>query len=369
MNIQRILLVARKTLLEALRDPILLVFVLGMPGFFMLLTYIGYGHTPKTATYPVLVLSNTPKASSLLDELSQAAYADGRPYFNLVMGTNRDAAETALKDRSTAVLLIIEEDAAGQVHYTTRGDALYMNYIKAATQLEAIVLPWLARQHGKPERFSMIVRPLERPRPISEFDAYVPGMMVFAILLIIPETAMLIGRERRWGTLRRLDLSLLRPAELLGGICLAQLAIASVQVLVMFAAALALGFHNRGSLPLALLIGLLLAFSSVGMGLLLGGFMRTDTDALNTGSAVAMTQVFLSGAFFMMNSPILFFWTNHPVNLFDFIPASHGMLALQQVLCGGAGIQEVGFRTAATLLLSLLYFIIGVLVYRRLNHA
>ena len=51
--------------------------------------------------------------------------------------------------------------------------------------------------------------------------------------------------------------------------------VALVQVAVMFAAALALGFHNRGSLLLALLIGLALAFGSVGMGLVRAALSAT----------------------------------------------------------------------------------------------
>lgn len=368
MNLRRTLLIARKTIVETLRDPILLVFVLGLPAFFMLICYIGYGHTPKTATYPILLLTNTDKADALLTKISTAAYSDGRPNFALMSIGNREEAETSLKDRKAAALLNLEEDSAGQVHYTIRGDALYMNFIKASSQLEAVIIPWLEKQQGKPERFLLQEKPLDHPRPISEFEAYVPGMMIFAILLIIPQTAMLIGRERRWGTLRRLDLSLLRPSELLGGLCLSQLAVAALQVLLMFAAALALGFQNRGSLLLALGIGIILAFSSVGMGLLLGCFIRTDTDALNTGSAVSMIQVFLSGAFFAMPTPILFTLLDHPINLFDFLPASHGMLALQQVLSGGASLTEVAFRTTATLVLSMFYFFVCVLVYRRLKY-
>lgn len=368
MNLKRTLLVAKKTLVETLRDPILLVLVLALPAFFMLICYIGYGHTPKTATYPVLVLSNTNKAEGLLAEVKAAAYSDGRPNFKLITINSREDAEKELKDRKTAALLMLEEESDGLLGFTIRGDALYMNFIKASTQLEAVIIPWLEKEQGKPERFLLQVNPLAHPRSISEFESYVPGMMVFAILLIIPQTAMLIGRERRWGTLRRLDMSLLRPAEFLGGLCLSQLVVAAIQVLVMFGAALALGFQNRGSLLLALVIGINLAFSSVGMGLLLGCFMRTDTDALNTGSAVSMIQVFLSGAFFAMPTPVLFTLLDHPINLFDFIPASHSMLALQQVLSGGATLAEVGFRTTATLLLSLVYFFIGIIVYRRLNY-
>lgn len=365
MNLKRTLLVAQKTLLETLRDPVLLVLLVGLPVFFMLVNYIGYGHTPKTATYPLLLLAPAGQTAELQETLGRAAYWDGRPYFALLPVGSRAEAETCLQEKKAAALLVLAEDSAGEMQYTIRGDALNLGFIKASAQLEAVLQPWLERRQAKPERFVLQTQPLAQPRAVSEFDTYVPGMMVFAILLIIPQTAMLIGRERRRGTLRRLNLSLLRPAELLGGLCLAQMGVAALQVVLMLAAALALGFQNRGSLLLAVGIGSVLAFGSVGIGLLLGCFMRNDTDALNTGSLFSMLQVFLSGAFFAMPVPIVFTWQQHAVGLFDFIPATHGMLALQQVLSGGAGLAQVGFRLAAAALLALAYFLLGVCVYRR----
>ncbi len=363
MKLSRILSVTRKTLVETVRDPILLLFILALPAFFMLINYFGYGNQPKTPAYSVLVLNQTSKAEPLLNILQNATYFDGRSMFKLETTPDRETAELALQDHSAAVLLIIEEKD-DDLFYTTRGDALNMDFVKASTQLEAILLPWLENQQGKPKTFDLEVSTLERPRPISEFETYVPGMMVFAILLLIPQTAMLIGREHRWGTLKRLDLSLLKPVEFLGGLCLAQLLIAVFQILIMFAAALGLGFQNRGSLALAVLIGTILAFGSIGLGLLLGVFMRSDTDALNTGSAVSMVQVFLSGAFFAMPTPILFMLFDHPIGSFDFLPATHAMLALQQVLSGGAGFADVAFRLAAAFCLSLFYFFVGIWVFQ-----
>ncbi len=367
MKGSRLLQVARKTLLETMRESVLLIMLLGLPAFFMLICYVGYGTAPKAATYKVLTYTNTSRADDLFSKLAAETYADGRPYFELIKTESLADAEEELKERRAAALLGITESAVGELNYFTRGDAVYMTYIKAGAQLEAVVLPWLEAQQGKPRRFVLNVTPLDRPRPRSEFEAYVPGMMVFAILLIIPQTAMLFGRERRRGTLRRLQLSLVTPAELLGGICLAQVVVAVAQVALMFGAALLLGFHNQGSLWLAILIGVLLAFGSVGLGLLLGCFMKNDTDALNTGSMVSMLQVFLSGAFFMMPSPTLFSLFDHAIGAFDFIPATHGMLALQQVLSGGAGLGEVWFRMLAALVLSVLYFLISVLIFSRLN--
>jgi ABC-2 type transport system permease protein len=74
-------------------------------------------------------------------------------------------------------------------------------------------------------------------------------------------------------------------------------------------------------------------------------------------------QVFLSGAMFPMPVPALFILGSHQVGWFDIFPATHAMIALQQVLTGGAGLETVAFRLGATLLLSVLYFILGVWVF------
>jgi ABC-2 type transport system permease protein len=363
MSLVKVWLVARKNLVEMLREPMLLGFTLLLPAFFMLINYVGFGSSPKTATYALWVIQDTTRADDLVERLRAEHYADGRPAFALTFTSDRAAAELALKEKRAAALIVFSDDSAGQVVYGLRGDALNLAFTRAGVQIEAALNPILDEARGRPRRVTLAERPLSLARPLSDFDAYAPGMMVFAILLLIPQTAMLIGREMRSGGLRRLRLSLLRPAELLAGTALAQMLVALVQVSAMFAMALALGFNNRGSLLLALGIGLALSFGATGMGLGMAALVRNDSDALNTGSALSMVQVFLSGSFYPMPAVTLFVLFGHQVGAFDWIPATHAMLALQQVLSGGAGLGQVAFRFAATLILSLVYFLIGVAVF------
>jgi ABC-2 type transport system permease protein len=63
----------------------------------------------------------------------------------------------------------------------------------------------------------------------------------------------------------------------------------------------------------------------------------------------------------------VFTLAGHPICLFDLFPATHGFLALQQVLCYGAGLRDIAFRLGATLVLSLLYFAVGVVVFQRVQ--
>ena len=360
----KVLLVAGKSLLEMLRELQLLALTLLVPAAFVMITAVGYGDVQKLPTYTVLVLDQSGRqAEAYIQQLIDQRYANGRPLFDLKTVASLPAAEELLKAQKAALLLTFNRDSQGNVTRTVRGDATSLAFITGSTALEEALQPQAEKLAGLAPVVALDVEPLGQYAPQTEFDAYAPGMMVFAILLLIPQTAMLVGRELRWGTLRRLQLSTLKTWELFLGIALAQAVVAVVQVVVMFLTALLMGYHAQGSLLAAILIGLLLSAGSIGMGLVLACFISNDSEALNTGGTVSMLQVFLSGAFFAINGPAMFKIGNHAVGLFDLLPATHAMQALQQVLTGGASLPQVGFRLTATAVLSVLYFMLGVVIF------
>jgi ABC-2 type transport system permease protein len=78
-----------------------------------------------------------------------------------------------------------------------------------------------------------------------------------------------------------------------------------------------------------------------------------------------MVLVFLCGVFFTMPPFTLFAVAGHEIGVFDFLPATHGMLVLQQVLIGGTGLREIGFRLVVMAALSIIYFVAGIVVFGR----
>ncbi len=360
-------LVARKSLLEMLREWQLLLLVVLTPLVFVGVLAAGYS-VPLLATHPVLVADAAPQAEPLIAAWAAQRYADGRPVFDIAETSDLDAAQAALETQTaTALALIAPGDAQRAWQLTLKGDALYMRFYRASIILENVAAYYADRAAGRPELVQVVAQPLGGATPHSDFDVYTPGMMVFALLLIVPQTAMLVARELRWNTLRRLRLTPLRAWQLLGGISLAQMVVAVFQVLLVFAFALLLGFHNQGSLWLAILVGLAISFSAIGQGLIVACFMENDSQAINVGSAVAMVQVWFSGSFYRLPPTTVFTLAGHQIDLFDVFPASHGFLALQQVLSYGDGLGEVAFRLGATLVLSLFYFALGVVVFQRLK--
>ncbi len=383
------LAVARKSLLEWLREPQLLILVIFAPLAFLAATMASYGR-PFLDTHTVLVVNQAAQGQALIERIKAQRYADQRPCFevqelsaaaagprhdNLSANALAAAGEQALQDQSAAVLIKIEPGTEKTALVVTlRGDALNGRYYEATTLLNSLIQEYADQLSGFEPAVKIVEEPAGLPPdgrafsgPQHEYDLFVPGMIVFAILLLIPQTAMLLGREVRLGTLKRLRLSPLSAFELHAGIALAQIAVASLQVGVILACAAWMGFHNQGSLLLTMAISLVIAISAIGQGLAVACFSANDSQAVNYGSTVTMLEVFVSGAFFPMPAEALVSIAGHELTLFDLIPATSGMLMLQQVSSYGAGWHEIALRMGLTLGLSFIYLVLGVIVFNRLQ--
>ena len=66
-----------------------------------------------------------------------------------------------------------------------------------------------------------------------------------------------------------------------------------------------------------------------------------------------------------MPSVALFTIGRHDIGLYDILPPTHAVNALNKVLTLGAGLEDVGFELFALLVLSVLYFTVGVWLFSR----
>jgi len=360
------LLVTRKYLREMWREPQLLLITIMMPAAMMLVMAFGYGQNPRLVTYNLLVLDQSSGlAVDDINALELARYKDGRPMFTLTSVQNLDGTDSALRDKSAAGLVIFSLTDRGELVRTVKGDATSMAFINASNYLEKVLTPVQERREGLNPVANVVEEDLSLHMPQTDFDAFAPGVMIMAILLLIPQTATLIGREVRSGTIQLLQMSPISTVNWFAGISLAQMVTAFGQVITMLAMAAALGFHMQGSPVLAIVICLILSFSSIGLGLLTACLINNDSEALNTGSVFSMLQVFLSGAFFPFDSPTLLTINGHGLGAFDLIPATQAMTILRQSLVCGAGYDTIAFRLWVMVWLSILYFVIGIFFFNR----
>jgi len=197
----KILLVARKYLLEIWREPQLMLLTVLMLAAMMLMMAFGYGQNPKLVTYNLLI-SDT--SNGLADEdllaLGAQRYPDERPKFKLIPTTDMEKADASLRNKEAAALVVFDRDASGKLIRSVKGDATNMAFINASGYLEAALNPIQERREGLNPIVDMQSEALSLHIPQTKFDAFAPGVMIMAILLLIPQTATLIGRELRMGT-------------------------------------------------------------------------------------------------------------------------------------------------------------------------
>jgi ABC-2 type transport system permease protein len=135
--------------------------------------------------------------------------------------------------------------------------------------------------------------------PNERFIDYVlPGVIgIILQLLTVTLTACTIARERESGTLYQLMVTSLRRVEIVIGKILPYLAISIVLILVVIVVA-GWHFHVAFHQPFVLaIICLLFLLCSLGLGLLISAFSRTQTQAIQLSVFFLLPIFVLSGAF------------------------------------------------------------------------
>lgn len=207
------------------------------------------------------------------------------------------------------------------------------------------------------------VQPMAGTKNFTNFDFLAPGIMVFAILMLATTVAANLTREVEQGTLARLKLSKMTGFDLLFGGMLPWSLIVVAQVLILFIVAVAVGFNWQGglnSIVLAIFAGIIGGIASIALGMIIAAFAKNDRQASNLGILVTVPISFLVGAFFQL--PNLVVWG---FQFNDFLPWTHTLNALRATLIYGGGWDAISSQIAASALLTVILFIIGLILFNK----
>ena len=187
------------------------------------------------------------------------------------------------------------------------------------------------------------------------------------MILLIFLAAMTVAREIETGTLRRLQMTPLTSFDLLAGITAALVLVGTVAFALAFAVALLVGFRSQGPLWIAILVGAITCLSVIGLGMIVASFTRTVSQAFVVANFPMALMMFFSSVIYPMPKVIVFTVAGHAIGLYDVLPTTHAVAALNKILTLGAHVSEVVFELAALSLLSVLYFFIGVWLFKRVQ--
>jgi ABC-2 type transport system permease protein len=105
----------------------------------------------------------------------------------------------------------------------------------------------------------------------------------------------------------------------------------------------------------------------IGLGMVVASFSRTVSQAFIVANFPMAMMMFFSGVIYPLPKVILFKVGERVIGLYDILPPTHAVAALNKVLTLGAGLGEINYELSALTILSVLYFAIGVVLFRQFH--
>jgi ABC-2 type transport system permease protein len=373
-----------KSLREQFRDYWILVLTLVFAPFFVFMYYLM--SETENPRYDVVFLNQDKTALflnrplNLGDTLVQylQAYADTAKdvFVDFSRTENREAGISLLMKGSADLMVVLPENLtpclinpddpgeAGAVELV--GDITDMDYIVGAVWTEELVNRFILEATGLGMPVEWKETSLGYSGKRSEFELYVPGLMIFAIIMMMFTASATIVREPEAGTLERLKISNLGAFQYLAGISLVQLIIGIISLLLTLWTAEALGYEViPGTFGFILLVGFLTSLSMISFSLIVASICRSIKDVAIIGTFPLMLMMFFSGAFFPLGGGKLFTLGPFTLHMNDLLSPTWAVDALNKVLVKGLEVRDTLPEMLAILVLTILYFIIGVWAFRQ----
>ncbi len=367
-----------KTFRENIREWKILVLALVFGPFFVFMMSAYMGTT--TPSYNLLVLDQdrSEAGADLRHQWEAARYPDGKTVFRVRNIAGRDEGLRLLKSRDADMLIIIPagfsralEDYRNKrapvlVPLTTLGDESSVRFMAAAAYADFISYSRVTAAAGIELPAVVDAQGIGAGRSPTDFDLYVPALLVLAIIMVLFTAAASFIKEVDKGTITRLIMSPLRGFDILGAIGLNQVLIGTAALGLTYLSALAVGYHGRGSVLLFLAVGALATLSVVAVGVIVSAFLKTIFELLTVGIFPFFVLMFFSESMFPLPRLTLFRLAGHAFYVNDILPTSLAVKAFNKILNFGAGPGALGFELAGIALLTVLYFGAGLwLFYRR----
>jgi ABC-2 type transport system permease protein len=188
----------------------------------------------------------------------------------------------------------------------------------------------------------------------------IPILLQVQTLLL---SALAIVREREQGTMEQLIVTPVKPWELMLGKIIPYLLVSIVNLFILlWLGKLLFGIAVAGSFWELIGLSLIFIIGSLGMGVLISNISQSQMQAVYIAVFIVLIPaIILSGLLFTReNMPAFTYWYS------ELLPVTHFLEITRGIIVRGAGAQTLLWSSAFPLIiLSVIYFIASVLVFRK----
>jgi ABC-2 type transport system permease protein len=235
----------------------------------------------------------------------------------------------------------------------------------AASFIDYLTFGYLGLKTGIELPMNMNYKYAGRGKITSEFDLYIPALLVLSIIMMLFTAGASIVREIEKDTITRLALSKVTSTEFMAALSLNQIIIGLICLLLTLLAAFSVGYKTSGSIPLLLLTGTVTCFSVISISIITACFIRTMFGLLTLGCFPFFILAFFSDSFMPLPKINLFSLAGNQVYLNDILPTATATRALNKILNYDAGLSDVLFELIWITAVAVVYFFIGTLLFKR----
>jgi len=375
----KIISVIRKSFLLQIRDYWALIITLISAPFFVMIYWVITSGT--STTYKMLAVNNDKlpansalnASQELLKSIDELKYESGSSILDVKLIQSANDGKIVLLNKDADVLLEIPDNFTSSIlksdsvkpTVSLYGDMGNPRYSVAAIMVYTAVDAYVRGKTGDDNAVVLNEVFIGNSNKRTEFELAMPGIIVFSIVMLMFTAGMIFIRDIEDNTLSRLKITKMTILDYIGGVTVMQVVVAAMSVILTFFTAVAFGFTSNGSLWVAILIGAITYLSIVGITLIIVSFCKNSIIFLTAGNIPLFILMFMSGAMLPIpRKPILQFG-ERIVAWNDFLPPTHAVNALNKVATQGENFRGVLYEISFLTLLTIIYFIIGVFLFKR----
>lgn len=368
MNRARLIAVARKELIQFLRDRFMLFLVLYLYTAEILMCTLALSFDVRNLPTAVADLDRSADSRRLIEGFASSGY------FRIEHQATRETELAELLNRGDALaaLVIPPDFSRRQAAGETAAVQLLLDGSNANTAAVAQGYAQRIAQDYALERLRRAVgQPLQhavehRPRIWYNSELRYAYFMVLSMIALagmmvgVITTAASIVREKESGTIEQMLVTPVRPAEMIAAKMLPTLLVGLTALFPSLAIAAWLGVPLRGSLTLFFLFSAVFLVSSMGIGILVATFADTLQQALLVSFFALFPILFLSGTLVPVES-----MPRTLQYLAELSPLTHYMEALLGIFLKGAGLDVLWHPLAIIVLISATLLALSIWRLRR----
>ncbi|MEI7603634.1 MAG: ABC transporter permease [bacterium] len=200
----------------------------------------------------------------------------------------------------------------------------------------------------------------------SVFNILAPGLIIYGLLILIPGIAQSFTTITEKNYIFRFANSKAKSFHIIFGSILYYLLISVVQVLILYFTAVAFGYKATGNVFLAFIPALLTSLFVIGIGLLIGSYVKKSEASTNIGTIISIIFGFFSGSFINgIGSVMEFNLFNRVFQFNDFLPSKWGTTAIDKILTQNLTLSDITLELSILAISGLVIIAIGIVVYQK----